>query len=217
VDENGKLWDSLRGGDSIVGDLESYLNKVGGDLGIIEHWQQAQAGSSWSSPSQAFKWFVTEQTEHGRDKFFWKTGEAEAKKHYDAAIRKVGESRYRQSHAAYKAMMMEFLRKVEFKNNSIKKRLVSLIRTENLYVMQNSGLQKGKSGIIKRGAAESFSVFQKVKVYGSEVTTQDVPHTQIHGVYFFARRNGRIDGSFLSDRENEFVATAVDVIVNYLR
>jgi SPP1 gp7 family putative phage head morphogenesis protein len=216
-DENGKKWDSLRGSNSIVGDLEKYMKLVDGDLGIVRFWQQQQAGDSWNDAPQAFKHFVMEQTEYQESEFWWKNGANAAQNSYNKAAAKVGAEKYRRSHAAYKAMMLEFLKRVDFKNNNRKRKLVTLLRTEDKGVMQANNLRKGQKGVtIKRGAAESFSIFNSVKIHGSEKTLQNLPHTRIHGIYFFSKRDNDSYGSFLGDSENEFVALPVATVFDYL-
>ena len=64
---------------------------------------------------------------------------------------------------------------------------------------------------MKRGAAESCSIFQRVNVLGSELTVQKVPIHRVLGTYWQSR-DARVGGNaFLGDHENEFVCLLDDV------
>lgn len=212
-DEHGKEFDHLRGDEKGFVAIDDYFKgEANLDLGIIQHWQQAQAGNSWSFGVQAFKHFIaTEARTAPHSEYFWHGTADIAKKRYEEGIAKVGKDAYFQSHAAYKALVMEFLQTTDFGPNDQKKKQVRLIRTEDEAVMAAHGfqMQRGGSGEkrkLQRGASESFSIYTKVTVKGSKITIQDVPHARIHGVYFLGRKRGWNGGSFASDGENEFAA-----------
>lgn len=82
--------------------------------------------------------------------------------------------------------------------------------------MSSNGFVQGvKGSVIKRGAAESFSIYARVRVHGTEKTTQKMPHTRILGLYFNAQKPDVSGGAFAGDSENEFVALAEGVEFDY--
>ncbi|MDP9352114.1 MAG: hypothetical protein M3P51_11305, partial [Chloroflexota bacterium] len=103
---------------------------------------------------------------------------------------------------------------MDFKHNDRARRMVQLMRTEDKAVMDVHGMKVGDKQAMKRGPLESFSLVQKVTVYGTETTVQDVPHHRIFGLYFWERQpnSGQF---FLGDHENEFVAMADGLVAHY--
>lgn len=214
-DENGKQFDNLRDpyGGSIISKLSEYMSKNGGSHGIVRYWAQKQASDSWTNGAQAGKYFYAKQRGNF-DLFWWKGGVDESKAHYEDTVSKVGPA-YDKTMTMWHAFNYEFLRKTDFKNNDRKKGLVKLIRTENSYVMQMNNLKRGETGEIKRGAVESTSIYEKVTVFGTETTTQLVPHHRILGAYFFEQYPGSNSALFAGDGENEFVAMMDGLKVKY--
>lgn len=206
-DKSNKPWDHLRGAGSIIEDVANYMRGQGGDYSTISYWAEKQASDSWMPAARATKYFYASQRDKIEDRYWWGIkGLDDAKSHYDGAVAKLGKEKYDQSFTIWHAFNYEFMRNNKFANNNIKKGIVKLIRTENKAVMDLNGLKPGESGQIKRGAAESASVFERVTVFGTEVTTQKVPHHRVFGVYMMDRAPGRNHPLFLSDRENEIVA-----------
>jgi hypothetical protein len=82
--------------------------------------------------------------------------------------------------------------------------------------MKAAGLQRGDQDVkMKRGVLESTSIYKTVKVFGTEVTIQDVPIHRIFGTYWQERSPGRGGSAFLGDNENEFVAMLDDIPFKY--
>lgn len=144
-----------------------------------------------------------------------RSSRADAEDVYTRTIANLGEAKYRETFTAWHAFNYEFMRNVEFAGNDIGQGLVRLIRTESLRVMQLNKLQRGQSGVMRRGAVESTSIFRKVSVFGTEETVQDVPHHRIFGNYMLERAPGQNTASFLGDHENEIVAMMDGIVSTY--
>jgi hypothetical protein len=84
-------------------------------------------------------------------------------------------------------------------------------------VVQSYGLRKSATDAqqIKRGAAESGSIYRGVTIFGSELTLQRVPWHRIHGFYFQGR-GLQNTAAFLGDHENEFVFDGAGLDVYYV-
>lgn len=216
-DENGKRWDNYRGSDSIIGKLAGYMQRNGGDYErTIPYWAGQQAIDSWTNGAQAAKYFYAGQR-NVDDAFWWKFGKDKASEAYEKAKSIIGADAYHETLTAWHAFNYEFMRNTAFKNNNLKKGVVKLIRTENIDVMGLNNMQKGDTKTIKRGAVESYSVFKKVSVFGSEETVQEIPHHRIFGNYMLERSPGSNHGMFLGDNENEIVAMTEGVKVTYVK
>jgi hypothetical protein len=214
-DENYKAWDNLRGSnkDTMIGKLANYMAKNGGDYNVITYWSERQASDSWTGGAQATKYFYAKQRDKA-DAFWWKDGKDAARAHYEGATAKLGDT-YDKTLTQWHAWNYEFMRNTKFANNNLSKGVVKLIRTENAEVLAMNNLAKGTTGTIKRGAIESTSVFQRVTVFGTETTTQLVPHHRIMGNYMFEREVGSNRTLFMGDHENEIVAMMDDLEVTY--
>jgi SPP1 gp7 family putative phage head morphogenesis protein len=218
-DEAGRAWDHLRArgkGRSIVHGVADYIQGQGGDYSFVSYWEGAQAGSSWSPASKAIKVFYTKQRNLNLDDAFWWQGNrADAEDIYARTIANLGEAKYQETFTAWHAFNYEFMRTVDFAGNDIGQGLVRLIRTESVEVMQINNLIRGQSGIMRRGAVESTSIFRKVSVFGTEETVQDVPHHRIFGNYMLERAPGANTSSFMGENENEIVAMMDGIISTY--
>lgn len=217
-DENGKLFDSLRGyGARVPKTFNEYVQRNGGNNYLLSGWMQGQAGSSWSEQSQAFKYYIATRARGVQpDSFYWRDGVNQAKSAYDRVVAQYGQDVFEKSFQAYHAFTYELLQKTDFpgKNSD---GTVSLWRTENASVMKGYGLNKGDRATIKRGALESFSVFNPITVFGNEVTLQRVPFHRIFGTYFMERFPGYGGGAFLGDNENEFVVIPDGIELEYVQ
>lgn len=217
VDENGKPWDHLRGPGSLVGDLHDFIRSVGGEPGAIRHWMSQQARDSWNDNPQALKVFLARNRDKPADAYWWKHGLQTAESRYRTAVRLAGGERaYSEAMIAQHAFTHELLSRMEFDHKDAARGTVRLMRTENIDVMNLNKLSIGaKQAIIQRGAAESTSIYQEVKVFGTEMTIQDVPLHRVIGTYWQEKTPGRSDDAFLGDRENEFVALLDGVPFDY--
>lgn len=213
-DENGKDWDHLRGSGSLVEDLKRYVEGLGGNYKTISKWAGSQAGSSWSIMPTAIKAWIADQRSVPDSEYYWHVDRAkcsdELRKMEEflgggAAGRAAGAQKLRDTFVALHAFTLEYLEKASFPGKSADGRTARLIRTESSVVL--GGLQPGDSGILKRGAMESTSIFRSIVVKGSHVTLQDVPLHRVLGTYWQEREPGNYgSGMFLGDGENEFVA-----------
>lgn len=207
VDENGKPFDNLRGRGSTMGDLSKYLKSIGGKYGTIRNWMMDQAGDSWSGESQAVKLFFAEQRDISLQKYFWRDGLDKAKSHLaEQRANAGGKEKHRQVWSAWHAFNYEMLDAISFQKKNNKNKTIQLIRTENAEVLTKNGIREGDRGIrMRRGGAESASIYNRVKAFGSELTVQEVPLHRIIGNYFYERSPGLDRSPFMSDKENEFV------------
>lgn len=223
-DEQGRAFDELRGAGKAMEAVANYFEKPGHNISLapISYWQQSQAGNSWSHGVKGFKYFLaTEARSASVKSYHWVGGEASAAQALQEAYIKVDKKTYFKSHAAYKALMLEFLQTVDFPLNDRVAKSVPLIRTENQVVMKKYKFDTSYAGAsvqkkpLKRGASESFSIYTRVSVKGSHTTYQTVPHTRINGIYFFARKRGGNTTAFCGDGENEFACMFHDEEVTY--
>lgn len=228
-DQAGKPFDDLRGAQSIMYEVEKYVKAQGGSMAPIYDWMNAQASTSWSPQSQAYKYFLAQNRGQSAD-YFWLDGHdptgrlveglpgaiKSSQKNYNAAVGRWGDSSYRESFTAWHAFNYEFVRSVPFENNNLKKGVITLMRTESETVI-NRYLKLGETGQMLRGAAESTSIYKPVTVAGQELTMQQVPHHRILGSYFFERGAGTRISPFLGDGENEFVSLLAGLNVKYER
>lgn len=219
-DENGKAFDNLRGSGSVVGDIKDFINRSGGNFSIVERWAAQQGGDSWNGEPVAYKYWLANNAAGGDPEkdYFWRFGYAKAKKEYESQIKHSGAEVYAKTMRAYHAFVYEVISHMEFPNRDEARRTVHLYRTENIDVMRQNKLKPGADGVvIKRGAAESTSIFRPVQVHGTELTEQDVPWHRVLGVYFAERSPGANHGPFLGDNENEFLALLKDIPFFYVK
>lgn len=222
-DEEGRRWDALRNAAglerkrTVVDELADYVDANGGSYRSFEIWAERQSGSSWAKNPTAHKWVIARGREVPVDRYYWHHGADEARAAFQEIAKKAGgEDVLYQTVRATHAYQIEFLRAVEFPNNDRRRGLVKLIRTEAESVMRD--VKPGETfvvgDVVKRGVAESFSIYRQVKVRGAVKTTQSVPHHRVFANYFHARGrtgSGRFDDAgsrtlFLTDNENEFIA-----------
>lgn len=219
-DENGKAFDNLRGSGSVVKDVKDFIQRIGGDFSIIERWGAQQGADSWKSEPVAYKYWLANNAAGGDPEkdYFWRFGYGQAKKEYEKQIKHKGADVYAKTMRAYHAFVYEIISHMDFPNRDANNRTVHLFRTEDDQVMQMNKLKPGMDGVvIKRGAAESTSIFRPVSVHGSELTEQDVPWHRVLGVYFAERSPGANHGPFLGDNENEFLALLKDIPFYYVK
>ena len=220
-DENGKAFDNLHGEDGVVRDVKDFIQRNGGSYSIIEHWASQQGGDSWNDAPAAYKYWLANNAvnvTNPEDEFFWRYGYDNARGCYQDQVKKKGEETYAKTMRAYHAFVYEVVSHMEFPNRDEASRTVHVYRTENIQVMRENGLKPGAESVtMKRGAAESASIFRPVQIYGTEVTEQDVPWHRVLGVYFTERSPGSNHGPFLGDNENEFVVMLRDIPFEYVK
>ena len=82
--------------------------------------------------------------------------------------------------------------------------------------MRHYGHSPGDKGVtMPRGPAESTSIFRRVRVHGTESTTQKMHVGRVVGSYFFERIAGSGSSGFMGDSENELIAVLDGVKFNY--
>ena len=218
-DEKGRMFDSLRGKDSLVDALHAYLKAIGGNPVAIEKWMSAQAGSSWLEGPAALKSFLAAQRTVADDGYYWhKPVTAQtARDSLEKARKKAGGGdAYDEAFTALHAFTREYLTRAEFDGKDPARGTIRLMRTETKEAMKANKLKRGAKGaMMKRGVAESTSLYRKVSVKGNELTVQDVPIHRVIATYWQERTPGQVSGAFLGDAENEFVAMLEGVPLDY--
>ena len=186
VDQDGKPFDHLRGEDSVVADLEDYMDGIGANYRrSVAAWMRGQSISSWSDESQSLKYLMA-KARGAEDDVFWVDGIDEAKQKYNKS--KEADPQYDEAFAAYHAYNYEMMSKMKAPNNDLKKGTFKLFRTEDGNILKSNGIKKGDVDTMKRGDAESASEFTPVQaVAGDSLTVQEVTHHRIIGNYFNSR------------------------------
>lgn len=216
-DQDGKPFDDLRGDGSITSDMFRYMSANGGSPAWIREWAGEQGGNSWNSAPQAGKVAMTKQRSAPADAYFWANGTSEANRHYARyAKQHGGESVIDNSMTILHAYNYELIDRVDMPQKNEKTRTVHLLRTEGDAVLRTYGVEKGTPVAYKRGAVESTSIFQDVRVYGDNMVEQDVPYHRVIGTYMMERADGA-GQMFLGDSENEFVVMLEGLEGTYTR
>lgn len=204
-DQDGKPFDDLRGSGSITSDMYRYMTVNGGSPAWIETWAGEQGRNSWNSAPQAGKAAMVKQRSVPADAYFWVNGVDEAKRHYARYAKQYGgESMIDNSMTILHVYNYELLDRVDMPQKNEKTRTIHLLRTEDDAVLRTYGVEKGTPVAYKRGAVESTSIFQDVRVYGNNMVEQDVPYHRVIGTYMMERADDA-GQMFLGDSENEFV------------
>lgn len=192
---------------SLVNQLAAHMAARGGDYSLISGWQASQAGSSWSTTSQAYKAFLDDQGSASMRLLprYWRDGKAVATKALTAARTQHGAAKWDASFIVHHAFIQEVLGKVETRHNDRAAGYVRVIRTEETAVLKAQQVQQGVAATLVRGGNESGSLFVPVTPYGDEVVIQAVPHHRVTGLYFMERSPGSSVAAFLGDAENEVV------------
>lgn len=205
-DEEGVPFDHLRGSQSVMHEVQRFINENGGDYGMVQHYMGNQAGSSWSESSQVLKHWISERMEIDDAQVYWQDDHDTAREEFNEVMKRFGAATYDNTWQAFHSFNYNMLKRTQFQGNDQAAGVVKLIRTESEYVLRRHGLTPGARGAtMPRGLAESSSIFSPVRIGGTAVTTQNVPHSRVMGMYFYNREPGTHIGAFLGDRENEFV------------
>lgn len=201
VDENGRDFDELRSTGRNMQLLQAYVDRVG-KWSRVADWGSAQAGSSWSTHSQALKVWLADQRSLPTSTYWWPPGGLADARRQLAALWGGAEEEAAESFAAYHAFTVELLGAVDMPTNDRQTRTLQVFRTEGANVLAASGIQKGPGRQMKRGALESASMMRPVSVHGAELTIQRVPHHRVFATYLNSRAT-RGGSMFLGDTENE--------------
>jgi hypothetical protein len=206
-DQDGLKWDHLRGRESVVKDLETYMKNNGGDHEVIQRWAHEQAGNSWNPAPRAVKYYMVEARGGNYPDHYWGSeGLDWAKKSYNQAIAAIGQEKWDNSYQAWHAFNYEYVRSVPFENNYIKEGFIGLGRTESSEVLLRRGISTGDvNALMNRGPLESSSAFSSVSIGGDNLTLQKVPHQRVFGGYWFERTPGSEDCLLYGNHENEVV------------
>lgn len=231
VDENGKLWDHIRGSDSLGSKwLEALCKKEGIDSSsarsLVGRWSSSQAGNSWNQEAQQFKaWIVTrtvDKSKLGPDAFFWKSNRAqnlaglsnaEYAKRIMADMAKSQGMTVEQADkvlTGWHAYVQTLLENTEMQNVDLAAGTARVFRTESRDVTSIHGLKdsfnpNGKNNVpFPRGPNESTSTVWVYSHLGEEIFEHEVPVCRISAIYGTSRPDSNYDGFFASDSENEF-------------
>ena len=219
ADENGKPWDNLRGPNSASSKFWSYLDGQDPVLSkILSRWMDAQSYSSWEKPCLRMKATIVQKLKVDPNEFFWNKSSPEKA----AALLKKSKysDRYSEALAAFQAVTYEKFLAINLPNVNKTSRSVKLVRTETVEAIQENKMQKNAPPKeMTRGAAESFSLFHRVRVKGSEVTIQEIPFSRVLGSYLTSRPGPHSipeSSGFLTNEENELLAIGRGSKVSYI-
>lgn len=196
---------------SLVQRLEAYIQANGGKYAPITEWKGSQAGNSWNTDAQAMKAWVAKHMNIPAKDVFWRHGIAAAQKALTNMEARHGAEAVNKAFTIHHAFMQDLLGKTTMRHNDSSRRVMRLVRTEDLAVI---GMNSLKPGVVSmsRGLCESASPFRVTTAYGSEVTIQAVPHSKILGFYGMEKTPGAGDCGFYNDGENEitFIGAGVN-------
>jgi SPP1 gp7 family putative phage head morphogenesis protein len=214
-DQNGKLFDSLRGQNSTYGDFFNYMRNTGGNVELLNEWMGQQAGDSWNNLPQAYKYYVATTGKNKTDEYYWKNGVQNAKEKYTQVVNKYGVETFQKTFEAYHAFTLEMLMHTDMPNIDRKEGTITVWRTECNEAMNGASVgQKDCEGL--RGAAESMSLLNPVYIHNDNLTRQKIYLADILGTYLTERAPGSYGPAFYGDRENEFVAILGRTKFDYL-
>lgn len=210
-DENGREFDRLRDteddeGNRISGNYRRFLEELTNRYDLhtrygLTDWFMAQGESSWSGGSRAIKQTL-EQLRPGNYFTYEEPDEWEREKRQKQMERFLDKFTFedrKRFMAAIHAYTYEVMRRTNVGNQKDGK--VLLYRTESDFVIIHYDVRMNQPTFIKRGALESFSLYNPIIVEGNHVTEQWVPFHRIFAPYFF----GTDKTIFLNDYENEML------------
>lgn len=206
VDEDGILFDHLRGSGSAVSKLAEYVKANGGDYEAIHYYMSGQAGSSWSPASCAFKYNLLNSREMDWSKYYFRMGNPQE---YLAAEWKTFVAHYasedivRESFTMQHVYYTNFCKRVKFPNNNVKKGVVVVGRSVSGDLVPQA---VNEAAVLIHGPAESTSIHSATS-FGSRPTliVQEVPHHRVFAHYYHERTPGANDSLLFSETENEVV------------
>lgn len=230
-DADGVPFDGLRGkggrGDRFYRWLDTELGPSASRL--LAGYASAQGGSSWSGPALTFKAWIVSRMRRPKGEVFWNgttQGEREAMLSgfmdtmarggdggWGLGSRANAERVYTEAFAAHHAFHVEILRKTGL---NVKGGMVKVYRTEPSSIVHPEDV--GVPKVRTRGLAESFSLLKPIRVYGTELTVQDVPLHRVLGTYLTDRPDGGAYAAdmYAGDDENEVVVNTENLKSTYL-
>jgi hypothetical protein len=182
-------------GKSVVAAFAEWMQEHGGDWNVVSQWAGAQAGSSKSEASRAWKWHLLQQLDGAKVSEFHNPP---TKSDLDK-VRKQHGDKYERSLDQFHAFVQEVLERLTFPGSDREQRLVRLLRTET--TASAVTIPKGQTGEYKRGVNESGSLY--TPIFNGARTVTAVPFTRITSLYFFERTPGTGGSLLLGDGENE--------------
>jgi len=215
-DENGVEFDNLRGANSLVADLEKYINSNGGAYDMVVTWADEQGAGSWNDAPQGLRWWIVNNRTEPLTDYFWQDGTTWAEQQLQAMSGgKLSE--WDRTFTIFHAWNYEMLQKIDMPNNDRQAGTFRVVRTEDKDVIQGIyNLKPGDTGVtMPRGAAESGSMFSRINVFGNQITVQNVPHHRVFGMYLQGRHPLQ-NRMFLGDDENEIICLFDKIPFDYL-
>jgi hypothetical protein len=208
-DEHGMVWDHLRGRDSVMHDLQRYMEENGGNYSVVQHYLSRQGGSSWNGSPLAVKYHIASQRGAPMGNYYWRGNSLESVRDtYNKALNAVGgKEMFDNSYTAWHAFNYELVRNVKMPNNDLARGFIRIARTESQSVWNRVPNLKEEGGPYSQimGAAESSSLFRTTCVSGHNACLYQVPHHRVWATYFPERTPGSGDHSLYGDSENEIV------------
>jgi SPP1 gp7 family putative phage head morphogenesis protein len=234
-DEDGKLWDDLRGKDGIMRRYFDHLDTVAeGNKKYSEElaqihmkWAEDQAESSWDPRAQGMKAWLTNKRGADDSNIWWRDGKRDAERHLEEfieelpdpkeyGISKTKEQLFDETMSSFHAMNYDVLKKADLPTKSADNSKLLVVRTEDSSVLRRQDMNAlGAEGEIQRGAAESASMFRTFYYKGDNAVWNEVPLHRVVASYLPDRGgaafNAKYGGSmrqkymFAGDDENEIV------------
>ena len=217
-DENGNLFDKLRGSDSLVKDWGDYVKSIGGDPQMIHDFAKSQGVGSWFKTSLAYKLWFARQQNYPEDSYLWINGSKTNAENSLAEIRaKWGEDAINKTMTAFHAFTYEQLQRYDMPNNNRQNGTIGMIRSVKKKHLP-SGASIGDSGLnINQGILESYSMFSSFYFKGTELIAQEIPHHRVFGIYLNNRpESGSTTGLFATDDENEALVLQRGISAKYI-
>lgn len=216
-DENGKRFDHLREPGGLVQELADYMERNGGRYDLAREYGDEQGGDSWNDLPKALKHHLVINRTVPDDQYFWRDGRGSSEAAYRDSVGQDA-SEWNETFTAFHAWNYEQLQRIDMPNNDRANGTFRAVRTEKASVMKRNGLNPGDMDVVmNRGAAESFSMFTRIQVHGTEITVQNIPHHRVLGMYMQSGSASGFGDLFLGDGENEMVVLPQGIKFDYVR
>lgn len=185
--KTGKLFNDLRGTNSVVDKLVEYIKSIGGDYALVQDYLDDQKGDSWNFLPQVFKFHIAKLRTLSEGAYYWRDTFKVAENKYNNYMLTGDKDKFEKTFCACHAFTTEMLNKMDLPGKDNKEQTIKIYRTESRVVLEEMECQKTSDeqfdNMMYRGALESGSITIPVIVYSPEVTVQKVPTHRIFWTY----------------------------------